>query len=371
MRIPEFLLDLAASSSQDIYLVGGAVRDLLLGIETIDYDLLCERDAIIAAKELEAKGLCTIKSVHPSFATAKILLKDTDHEIDLATPRQESYAYPGALPQITFPVPVAQDLSRRDFSINAICLSLSGSGEMVDPYDGQADLSNKTIRALHQKSYYEDPTRMIRAIRFAVRLGYTVSALDRQQISDTLLDERLHGLIEKIRGIRFGVEIRRMLELDRWLQAACLCEELGLWVMLKRGLSCVNSAEPDRDLLTWQGRLIWLLLGGPNSLMEIERMLGFDKKNTKSTRQLLDLLSQRDLNYSLKAYQLICSLPEDYQNILFMKRKDISEKFMMMRQALPDTDALALLAQGVVARQISAELESIFQDNLVRLGALD
>ena len=164
----------AASKGQSLYLVGGVVRDLLLGKPNFDLDLVVEGNAIELAQQL-----AEIKSgkitTHPRFNTAK--LQWNKWSVDLATARSESYTKPGALPTVK-PSSIDSDLSRRDFTINtmAICLNPSRHGELIDLYGGRDDLKHKLIRILHEKSFTDDATRIWRGLRYEQRLNFQLES---------------------------------------------------------------------------------------------------------------------------------------------------------------------------------------------------
>ena len=152
------------------YLVGGAVRDLLLGAEAVDLDLAVEGDARAVAREAAARlGGRAIE--HERFGTASI--RGDSLVVDLATTRRERYPGPGALPEVE-PAPLDDDLWRRDFTVNAMAASLSGDdlGRLHDPCGGAPDLEAAVVRVLHDRSFLDDPTRLLRAVRYEVRLGF-------------------------------------------------------------------------------------------------------------------------------------------------------------------------------------------------------
>jgi tRNA nucleotidyltransferase (CCA-adding enzyme) len=147
-----------------VYLVGGAVRDLLLGRGRADIDLVVEGDAAALASELGADV-----TSHERFGTAKLWLDG--HDVDVATARTESYPHPGALPAVDSAT-LTEDLRRRDFTINAMAIPLHGEPRLIDPHGGQSDLAAKRLRVLHPRSFEDDPTRAIRAARYAARFGF-------------------------------------------------------------------------------------------------------------------------------------------------------------------------------------------------------
>jgi tRNA nucleotidyltransferase (CCA-adding enzyme) len=151
------------------YLVGGSVRDLLLGRTTIDLDIVVTGDALAVAADLQATTGGELHT-HDAFGTAK-LVTPMGQSLDLITARDEHYPVPGALPVVA-PGTLADDLRRRDFTINAIAAALEPGrfGAIVDPCEGRADLAAGLIRALHPASFTDDPTRLLRGIRYACRL---------------------------------------------------------------------------------------------------------------------------------------------------------------------------------------------------------
>lgn len=156
----------AAADRPGLWLVGGAVRDLLLGIEPIELDVLVEGDMEALARELGEP------TFHERFGTATV--RGDRFTIDLAEPRAESYPAPGSLPEVG-PATVEEDLRRRDFTINAIAVSLPGGEVACDPraFD---DLREGTLRVLHDGSFADDPTRVWRMARYAGRLGFSPDA---------------------------------------------------------------------------------------------------------------------------------------------------------------------------------------------------
>ncbi len=164
---------LARDMSVELYLVGGPVRDLLLNRPQLDLDLVVVGDGLGFARAW-AEMLEASVTVHEPFLTATVALSGGRH-MDVATARRETYQYPGALPTVQ-PAPIQEDLTRRDFTINTLAVALNPErwGELYDPRGGQRDLQAGLIRVLHDKSFVDDPTRLIRAVGFAVRLGFSL-----------------------------------------------------------------------------------------------------------------------------------------------------------------------------------------------------
>jgi tRNA nucleotidyltransferase (CCA-adding enzyme) len=176
-QLPEDLIafikragELARREQQRLYLVGGVVRDLLLERPNLDLDLVVEGDAIKLAQEIAGSQSAQV-TVHPRFGTAK--LRWADRSADVATARAETYARPGALPTVK-PGTIKDDLSRRDFTINAMAIELNPPrfGDLIDPHGGRQDIDRKMVRVLHDKSFIDDATRVWRALRYEQRLDF-------------------------------------------------------------------------------------------------------------------------------------------------------------------------------------------------------
>ncbi len=189
------IAEIAAELGLLVYLVGGAVRDLLLGNPTLDLDLLVEGEGISLAEEV-GRRLGGHVVTHPKFHTGTVTLPD-GRSVDFATARTEYYPYPAALPTAEHST-VREDLYRRDFTLNAMAMALNGPerGGVLDPFGGGRDLADGALRVLHALSFVEDPTRILRAVRFEARFGFAMEprteALARHAIALELLD-RLSG----------------------------------------------------------------------------------------------------------------------------------------------------------------------------------
>lgn len=194
-RAIETINEVAAEKSLHPYLVGGPVRDLLLGRSVIDIDVTLEEGSSTLARALAKRIEGRVRSF-PQFLTYKVTATGYP-EIDITTARKERYRVPGALPMVTAGR-LADDLMRRDFSANALALDLVNE-TLHDPANGERDIADRLIRVLHDRSFIDDPTRIFRAVRLAARLGFTIEtqtmALLREAIAggafDTVSRERL------------------------------------------------------------------------------------------------------------------------------------------------------------------------------------
>jgi tRNA nucleotidyltransferase (CCA-adding enzyme) len=193
---------LARERTEALYLVGGAVRDLLLGAAHLDLDLAVEGDAIALAEALGARLDARVVA-HPRFGTASV--RGEGFQLDLAQARSERYRRPGALPTVE-PGSIAEDLARRDFTMNAMALRLTPPrrGELLDPQGGQADLEAGLVRVLHERSLQDDATRILRALRYAGRLRFRIepgtAALLRRDVAylNTIGGARVRHELERI-----------------------------------------------------------------------------------------------------------------------------------------------------------------------------
>jgi tRNA nucleotidyltransferase (CCA-adding enzyme) len=172
----------ALEGLEPAYLVGGAVRDLLLNGPSVDLDVAVDGDAVAVAEEV-ARRLDGDVRTHDRFGTATVRARGL--AVDLASTRSETYARPGALPDVV-PAGLDEDLGRRDFTINAMAVALTGDrfGELRDPHGGAADLEARTVRVLHDGSFVDDPTRLLRAVRYEARLGFTMDHQTRRLASE-------------------------------------------------------------------------------------------------------------------------------------------------------------------------------------------
>jgi len=166
--------ELADSLGVDIYLIGGVVRDLIIGRKIIDLDIVIEGDAISFSQRIADLFGCQHKK-YESFSTASVYFQN--QKIDFATARTEEYLRGGNLPKVK-PAGLKQDLMRRDFTINALAVSLNKDnyGAVTDVCGGIDDLNNKLLRIIHRKSFFDDPTRILRCVRFEKRFNFNIES---------------------------------------------------------------------------------------------------------------------------------------------------------------------------------------------------
>jgi tRNA nucleotidyltransferase (CCA-adding enzyme) len=205
-----------------VYLVGGSVRDILLGERNFDIDIVVEGDAIALARAVAEKLDGRVRA-HKKFGTAVVLYGD-DERLDLATARSETYHAPAVLPTVE-PGSIDEDLHRRDFTINAMAVSLKGEnlGQVVDPFGGQTDLEAGRIRVLHDRSFIDDPTRILRAIRYEDRYGFRMDEQTVQLARECIAT----GHVGDLSGARLRDELIALLEEGDVSHAIPRLAELG------------------------------------------------------------------------------------------------------------------------------------------------
>lgn len=216
------VLEQAAEAADElghiVYVVGGFVRDLLMGIENLDVDLVVEGDGIALAQRLAEAPGGRCRS-HPRYGTAVVTLPG-GRKVDVATTRAEYYERPAALPVVEMS-DIRTDLYRRDFTINAMAIQLNGLGawRLLDFFGAKRDLKDKVIRVLHNLSFVEDPTRAFRAVRFAERYGFTIGSQTRFLLESAVRS----NLFDRLSGKRLFTELQLILsEPEPWRYVAHL-----------------------------------------------------------------------------------------------------------------------------------------------------
>jgi tRNA nucleotidyltransferase (CCA-adding enzyme) len=203
------------------FLVGGAVRDLLRGEDPKDVDVAVEGDARSVGRAV-AERLGSDAREYERFGTATVETRAGTY--NFATTRQENYDEPGALPRVA-PATLAEDLGRRDFAINAMAVGLTGDdlGHLYDPFGGITDMEAGVVRVLHERSFLDDPTRLLRAVRYAARLGFALDPeterLAREAVAadalSTVSGARIRDeLMDLLREVDAPSGVERMRELE-------------------------------------------------------------------------------------------------------------------------------------------------------------
>jgi tRNA nucleotidyltransferase (CCA-adding enzyme) len=312
---------MAAVDGVSAYVVGGAVRDLLLGRSTVDLDLVVEGNAPSLARRLGKLRDGKVVT-HPRFGTASF--KQGRVGLDFVTARSETYASPGALPVVA-PGTIQDDLLRRDFTVNAMAARLEPArfGELVDPHGGRTDLDRGLIRVLHEGSFRDDPTRIWRALRYEQRLDFR---LEQQTEKLVRLDS---PTMESVSGDRLRHELERTLEEESPEKVLRRADQLGVLQLLAPGLegngwlrerfAAGRRASPDSkpDVALYLVLLAWRL--DDDQVRRFATRLNFGGEAGKVLKDLLRL--RQDL-VTLEAPGLlpsaICRLLDPHYTLVIM-----------------------------------------------------
>ncbi|MEW6109674.1 MAG: CBS domain-containing protein [Nitrospirota bacterium] len=349
--------EIAESMGFSAYLVGGTVRDLLLGLENLDIDIVIEGDGILFAKAL-AERLGAKVRAHQRFGTAQII-KD-GLKLDIATARTEYYESPAALPKVETSS-IKKDLYRRDFTINTLAIKLNPKdfGLLIDFFGGQRDIREKTIRVLHNLSYIEDPTRAFRAIRFSERFGFKLSKHTENLIKSAIK----MNLFEKLSGSRLYEELFIAFNETNPVLTLKRLSDFGLLKVIHHNL--VFDEKLEAALLSMYETLAWYnllyleekadvgilyLMALLSHLSDNDREEALDRLSTpqkikgiilKSISESAEILRRLPLTDPAKLYHLLINI--NIEIILFSmaltkdprKKKEISQFLVEMRKVKP------------------------------------
>jgi len=331
---------LADERGVSLYLVGGVVRDLLLGHVTLDLDLTVEGDGIVFAR-LVADRYRAGLAVFERFATARLVFPD-GLKMDIATTRRESYAQPAVLPTVQ-PASIEEDLYRRDFTINAMAVQLNSGqfGRLLDVYGGQRDLRARTIRVLHEGSFQDDPTRIFRAIRFEQRFGFH---LERTTLR-LLAQAASTSLIQQLSGPRLQNEILLLFAEHDPVRAIARLGQLKLLRFLHRRLCYTQNVKRTvtavpKALAWWvrrfpdsatDGPIVHLMAlsseSSPVVVAAIIRRLALSREQAKNMStigrgldRVLKRLTSKGTVRPSQVYRLLADLPDESLVLLLAKQ---------------------------------------------------
>jgi len=310
LRLLHLVRDEATQRGLPLYIVGGSVRDLVLGRRLNDFDLTVEGDAIALARSLASKHGGKV-TAHTNFGTATWFLPDNlkTHQdtLDLISARSETYKHPAALPTVKLGS-INDDLRRRDFTINALALRLDGShfGELRDDLNGMEDLQKGIVRVLHPRSFIDDPTRMYRAVRYEGRYRFRIA-------EDTLpLIPEARLLVEKLSPYRIRHELDHILEEPNAVLMLARLDELDLLAPIHPALSNFNQSNlatlksADTALQNRQSRwILWLMHLTGQEIESVNKRLHFTADLLKLVRSASLLNTNRTAVVGLKPSQCV------------------------------------------------------------------
>ncbi len=274
-----------------IYLIGGIVRDLIMKNPIKDIDIAVEYDALKFCKLLEKESNCEILSIQENLHTAKVKFAD-GVEIDFASTREEKYLSDGTLPDAyNFGCNLKEDVKRRDFTINTLAIDLTGKNKLmlVDYYNGIEDIKNKKIRILHNKSFIDDPSRIIRALKFQIRFNFEIEAK-----TNTLMHNYLKNINKSIPLERIKNELRQYFSIENSNIYKKLIETKAYKLITNNPITSFNyralkdltlyNLFNEKDL--WFIYIVLLLVNEP-ILEERLNMTSFEKKVINEVKELL------------------------------------------------------------------------------------
>ena len=363
---------IAREEGVSLYLVGGGARDLLLGRPTEDLDLVVEGDAETLASII-AKRLSGQVVSRSQFSTAKVRVEGVS--LDLVTARNERYLRPGALPQIAHGT-IEEDLERRDFSVNAMAFPLheGSSDRLLDPFGGLDDLQRGLIRTLHDGSFIDDATRIMRAVRYEQRLGFGLEAH-----TETLLRRDL-PMLDTISGDRLRRELHLWLNEERFVSTLVRADALGVMAAIHPSLAgsgqvvrkaLGSEGKPDVEEQARLGLLAFSMTqtGGEQVIDRLRMPTGWATvvRDTIALKGRLPRLSDAEMSpaqlyealapYNLWAVQA-CALAapgEEARQLLYL----FLEKLRHVKPSLGGRDLIQLgVAQGPAVGEMLARLRS-------------
>jgi tRNA nucleotidyltransferase (CCA-adding enzyme) len=353
------VLRLAEEEGRALYLVGGGLRDLVLGWEQVDIDLVGEGE-MRSLGEAAATALGGRWLEHRAFGT--VTVEGQDFRLDLAMARGERYARPGALPRVR-PASIGDDLSRRDFAINAMALALCGRqrGQLLDPFDGRGDIARGLVRVLHDRSFIDDATRILRAVRYETRFSFAI-----EEKTLALLKRDL-AYLDTISGARLQHELLRLLAEDEPEKSLLRCQELGVLAAIHKALRFDDELAAAFRRARRAGQapprpeLYLSLLGtrlSPADAEAVALRLALSKRQRQALEgaaelaQLLPWLSQADVRpsqvverlecyplFAVEAWVLVASPSTSVQNL--------SRYLSEWRYVKPSLDGRALARLGI------------------------
>jgi tRNA nucleotidyltransferase (CCA-adding enzyme) len=392
------IADAALDQHAALYIVGGFVRDLLLERPILDFDLVVEGDAIALARSLARKHGGRITS-HARFGTSKWhfdqskgnlskdLLETGLQAVDLVSARTEFYNYPTALPTVERGS-IKLDLHRRDFTINTLALRLDGRhyGDLHDYWGGLQDLRNGLVRVLHSLSFVDDPTRILRAVRFEKRFSFEIG----ERTMQLLLEAR--PMIERLSGDRIRHELNHILDLPQASKILERAKELSLldeihedlvwddWLV--KHIKDLNEIKPGeeweleisdnklslRQILSY---IIWLVRLKPENALGVIKRLKLSVTLRRAILSACELWQKRDILTQAAPSQFVEILDDAqpvarYALLLVCDKSQLQEKLHHYAQEWRFTKSVA---DGHALKELGLPPGPVYRDILRKLRA--
>ena len=347
-------IDFFVKTDFHAYLVGGYVRDSTLGRESVDIDVVVEGDAVKIARKLntELKGKLTC---HPEFGTASISINS--HRVDLASARTEKYPAPAHLPHV-YPSTIVEDLNRRDFTINAIAMSISKEnfGEIFDPFEGMNDIKKKLIRILHKNSFTDDPTRIFRALRYKNRFGFKLEDDTEHQMREAIRN----GTVDNLSGQRMLNELQLIFKEDTFQNTADDLVHYGVFPIKRNDIRMLP--ESNRHAFYY---FISKLTKNRVPLTKEDQRIVYDFRSMSDIIEKLQKTTKKS-----NIYDLLSPIAPDVVEALPMIKPELREKilnFHHLSKTKPFITGKDLKKYGVKpAKQYTRILHKLFSMQLDR-----
>lgn len=351
--------DTAQDENVSVYLIGGIVRDILLGEPNDDIDIVVEGDGVSFAKQLKDEYGGDVV-IHESFGTAT-WTEPTGLEIDVTTSRLEFYDRPAALPDVETST-LKEDLYRRDFTINAMAIYLNKDafGQLIDPFRGQVHLQEKTIKILHNLSYVEDPTRIFRGVRFETRFGFKMDdqtenlALESiERVKDVSANRIVEEMKRLFKEDDPAYAVQRLFELHFWQQFGV--EEVQAEKSIQHAKQLYESYQirNDEDEVHWFSYFAIPFFHEGN--VDQAKTFALSRKNAKFLQEVIALQTSTQWRKSKNIGELHRSLKDYSDDVLLFVRAEKEDaiqadllQYVQQRRVLPTLlTGQDLIAQGL------------------------
>lgn len=366
------------------YAVGGFVRELFLGRENEDLDIAVEGDAILFAERMARLLNISDLRTHAEFQTA-LITAPSGHWIDIVTTRSEVYLQPGALPEIT-PSDLYDDLRRRDFTFNAMAILIQERklSQLIDPFDGLTDLKNGCIRVFHERSFWDDPTRIFRALRYQNRFDFELDPQTKEWMEDALKND----VLETISNDRIRDELVAILKEQNPNNAFCLLEEWRIPKYIHPALSAAHICDglidqiqnslthfalliPDHHIESWEVYLLGLIsILNPKDAASFLDRYRFCRQTQKKIAELETIENENIESRLLKLDdpkpsqidEILSGLSEEALLWLVAKqplvRTYISRYLRLYRQVKPSLNGRDLIKLGIRPGKVMGDILS-------------
>ncbi len=321
----KFIANVAEMHSAKAFLVGGVVRDIILNKKIHDIDIAVESDPNLMFESLKNSEQFQIVSMS-EFGVVKGVFDDV--EIDIAMTRKEAYLSPGALPEVFLKTEIDVDLLRRDFSINALAVSLNSKtwGEVIDVSNSLEDLENGVIKILHPKSFIDDPTRIFRAIKYANRLNMKISKCTYENMYKSIENVNL------LSGKRIANEILSIFQEDNFENI--LNHQIMIMIFEKfefhlADRNTLQDLENIKNICINDENMWWVFISSHFNYLDREKFSNRLDLKTKNHKAIMDFTTVERMDTNLQKEDLYKYLNMIPKNILEISKKLLEEKSIL------------------------------------------